>query len=211
MEECPPAFTCPSRTLFCCHADEGVNLSGHARAFIERGRADLITRSGFSEHGGLRSDLRGGLSEHDGLRSDLSGRLRSGRSDRLNGHGLRGRCGLSNSELRAGRSCKLREHGGDCSDLSGVLNKHDGLRSGRSDRLNGHGLRGRYGLGHSELRAGRTCEKGTHGRRVRCGLSLSERMRNGKRGRRHGLRRSGPTYSGCNAQRRVLQELRNIL
>ena len=64
-------------------------LSGCARAIIERGQADLRTRSILSEHGGLRSDFSGGLSEHGGLRFDLS--------DRLSEHGLRGRCGLNHS------------------------------------------------------------------------------------------------------------------
>ena len=38
------------------------------------------------------------------------GKLRSSISDRLSGHGLRGCCGLSYSELSSGRSCKLGKH-----------------------------------------------------------------------------------------------------
>ena len=131
---------------------------------------------GLSEQSGSRCDLSRELSEHGGLRSDLSDRLRFCKSDRLNGHGLRGRCRLSHSELRVCKSCELREHYGVRSDLSVEFSEHGGFRFDLSGGLSEHGLQGCCELGHSGLSAGMSCELGKHSRRVRCELCRSERM-----------------------------------
>ena len=144
--------------------------------FSEHGRLRSDFSDVLSEQSGSRSDLSRELSEHGGLRSDLIDRLRFCKSDRLNGHGLRGRCGLSHSELRVCKSCELREHYGVRSYLSVECGEHGGFRLDLSGRLSEHGLQGCCGLSHSGLSAGMSCELKKHSRRVRCELCRSERM-----------------------------------